>query len=369
MKVRQILFKLPEGSKQEDEGKVQEKARSVLKRAKDGEDFSVLAKKYSEDDSTKNKGGDLGYLKAGDTVKAVEEAVFKMKKGEVSDLVRSPFGYHILKVEDIKEARTPTFVEVRERIKTLLENQAATDMAHEKALSFQDQMPYQTDLRQFASQNKMEARESGYFSQDEPISEMGGDQKLTQSVFALGPGESSEILEAGGKFFMFQLIDRKPSALPELSEVRDKVKQDLTERLAAQEAKAAAEKFLAKVKAGEPWGGVSKGTRPQTTELFSRQNPASELGYDPAIIEASFGLSEKKIYPDKVFENEKGVFVIRYEGREGIDKEKFQEEKGNYEQSLTLARQRVLLGNWLEGLKKKAEIKILIPADREGPEF
>lgn len=369
VKVRQILFKLPEGAKQEDDEKVQEKARSVLKKAKDGEDFAALAKKYSEDVPSKDKGGDLGYLKAGDTVAAVEEAAFKVKKGEVSDLVRSPFGYHILKVEDIKEARTPTLAEVREKIKTLLENQAATDVAHEKALSFQDQMPYQTDLRQFASQNKMEARESDYFSLDEAIPELGGDQKLRQSVFALTPEESSEVLEADGKFYMFQVTDRKASALPELSAVRDKVKKDLTERLAAQEAKAAAEKFLAKLKAGEPWGGGSKETRPQTTELFSRQNPAAEMGYNPAMIEASFGLSEKKMYPDKVFENEKGVFVIRYEGREGIDKEKFQEEKGKYEQSLTRARQRLLLENWLEGLKKAAEIKILIPPDREAPEF
>jgi peptidyl-prolyl cis-trans isomerase D len=370
VKVSQILFKLDEDASEEQESKVREKALSVLKKAREGEDFASLARKHSEDPS-KGKGGDLGYLKPGEMVSAVEEAVSKMKKGEISEPVRSPFGYHIVKVEDIKESRLIPFEEAREKVTERLRNQAAADMAHDKALSFLDQMPYQTDLRQFASEHKLSTRESEYFSAGEPIEGIGEEPKLTESLFALQQGEASEVLEVNGKFYIFQVIDRKPSTLPALADVREKVKEDLTEKLAAEEAKADAEKFLGRVKGGEQWDALVKAVKKtaRSTEFFSRQSPPSELGYNQAMIEASFGLGEKKTYPDKVYETENGIFVIRYEGSEGIDQAKFEEEKDKYRQSLTRARQRVLMENWLEDLRKRAEVEIFIPAGKEGPEL
>jgi peptidyl-prolyl cis-trans isomerase D len=371
VKLRQILFNLPEGASEAEDKAVQEKAQSVLQKAKDGEDFAALAGKHSDDPSTKKNGGDLGYMKSGDMVKPVEEAAFKLKKGEVSDLVKSPFGYHILKADEVKEARTKTLDEAREKIKTTLEGRAAFDLAYDRALSFQDRMPHQADLRQFASENKMEVRESGYFSMDEPVPEVGGDPKLMQSIFSLGQGDVSEVLDVQGKLYLFQITDRKPSALPELTEVKDQVKEDLASKLAAVEAKSAAEKVLAKLKTGADWAAVAKEGRlaPATTELFSRQSPATDLGYDQELLEAAFGLSQKKVYPDKVFENDKGVFVIRYEGSESIDNTKFEEEKDRYRKSLSQARQQILLQKWLEGLRAKAEVKILLRPEKEGMEF
>ena len=371
VKLRHILFNLQEGASETDDKAAQEKGQAVLKKAKEGEDFAALATKHSDDPNTKKEGGDLGWMKPGDLVKVVEDAAFKLKKGEVSDLVKSPFGYHILKAEDVKEAKTRSLDEAREKIKATLETRAVFDLAYEKAQSFLDRMPHQTDLRSFASENKVTAAESEYFSVDEPIAGIGGDQKLRQSVFSLGQGDVSEILEVEGKLYLFQVTDRKPSGLPELAQVKEKVKEDLTAKLAADEAKAAGEKFLARLKAGGEWQAVSKeaGKTPKTTEFFSRQNPATELGYDQELLEAAFTLSQKKVYPEKVFENDQGVFVVRYEGSESIDQAKFDEDKEKYRKSLENARQRVLLQNWLQGLRKKAEVKILIRPDQEGLEF
>jgi peptidyl-prolyl cis-trans isomerase D len=370
VKVSQILFKLDEDAPADQDSKVREKADSILKKIRGGEDFAALARKHSEDPSKKD-GGDLGYLKPEEMVKSVEEAVSKLKKGEISDPVKSPFGYHIVRLDDVKEARILPYEDAREKIASRLVNQTAIDLAYDKAISFQDQVPYHTDLRQFASERKMAAGESDFFSMNEPIPGIGGDRKLAESLFSLQQGDTSEIMEVDGKFYMFQVIERKPSALPALGDVREMVKEDLMERLAAQEAKTDAEKLLGRAKAGEEWAVLSKEPSPkaQTTEFFSRQSPASELGYDQALIEAAFAMSEKKRYPDSVFETNKGVFVIRYEGSESIDKGKFEEEKDTYRQSLMRARQQVLMQNWLEELRKKAKIEILIPAAKEGLEF
>ncbi|PKN26765.1 MAG: hypothetical protein CVU64_17160 [Deltaproteobacteria bacterium HGW-Deltaproteobacteria-21] len=370
VKVSQILFKIAEDGPADQDAKVREKAESILNKARKGEDFAALARKHSEDPSKKD-GGDLGYLQPGEMVNPVEEAVSKLKKGEISEPVKSPFGYHIVRLDDVKDARTVPYEEAREKIASRLENQASIDLAYDRALSFHDQVPYDTNLGQFASEQKMSAAESDFFPMGEPIPGIGGDRKLAESIFSLQQGDTSEVLEVDGKFYIFQVVDRKQSALPALSEVRDRVKEDLVEKLAAEEAKAAAQKLLERAKAGEEWSVLSKEApkKAQTTEFFSRQSPAPELGYDQALLEAAFAMNEKKRYPDSVFETDKGVFVIRYEASESIDKAKFEGEKAQYRQMLLRTRHRVLVQNWLEELRKKAEIEVLIPAAKEGLEF
>ena len=357
-KAKHILFKLEETASQEEEAKVKEKALAVLKRAKAGEDFSQLAKKFSEDPGTKEN-GDLGYFSAGQMVKPFESAAFALKKGEISDLVRTPFGYHIIKLEDIKEAITRPFEEVHDQIAQKLISIGAADEAHEKALVFFDQMPYQTSLAQYASEHKQKATETDYFSQKDPIPAIGGDERLKQTLFSLKEDEVSEVMEVQGKFYIIQVTGRKPSALPAFQEVSDRVKADFTSHLAMQGAKAAAEQFLAKLKEGKDWTALSKETHIETkiTEFFSRQDQVPEVDFE--LREAAFMLNQNKRYSDTVFESEKGVFVIRWEGQQGIDPKKYEEEKGNYRNMVARLKQQTIYKEWLDHLRKNATIKMM----------
>ena len=127
IKARHILFELAEDASKETEEKVRKTAEAVLAKARKGEDFAKLAAAYSSGPS-KSKGGDLGYFKKGQMTPAFEEAAFALKNGEISDLVRTPFGYHIIKVEDIKEARTQPLEEVHDQIVDGLTLSAATEL-------------------------------------------------------------------------------------------------------------------------------------------------------------------------------------------------------------------------------------------------
>lgn len=360
VKARHILFKVNKDTSEEEEKKIKEKALSVLKMAREGDDFAALAKEYSEG-PTATKGGDLGFFPRGRMVKPFEDAAFKMQKDEISDLVKTPFGYHIIWVEDIKEPRTKTLEEAREQIAETLTKIATTDLAHEKGLSLIDQMPYDVDLAKYASEHKVPIKESDFFSQNEAIPGIGNDDKLRQTLFSLEKGEVTELVESNNKFYIIQVIDKKPSYLPELDEVSKKVEEDFKLHLAKIEAKTAAESFLAQVKAGKDWNKLTKEDKltPKSSDFITRNDVIPDIGYDPALIEVAFELNENKIYPDKVLENARGAFVIRWEGKKSIDEKKFQEEKEVYDRSLSMAKDQILIAGWLENLKKTAEIKDL----------
>lgn len=132
---RHILIKVAPDASPEDDRKAKEKARAVLAKAKKGEDFAQLAKENSEG-PTKDRGGDLGYFGRGQMVKPFEDAAFSLKAGEIRGPVRTKFGYHIVKVEDRKEAKQLTYKEVQGQVKEDL----MTDKANARYEEYVDQL-------------------------------------------------------------------------------------------------------------------------------------------------------------------------------------------------------------------------------------
>jgi parvulin-like peptidyl-prolyl isomerase len=123
---RHILFKVDPAASEQEKNKARKRAEVVLKRAKGGEDFEKLARAYSDDESSKANGGDLGYFTRGRTVQGFEKVVFYTKPGEISDIVETRYGYHIIKVEDHVDARERSFEEMRYYIRDELQQQMVT---------------------------------------------------------------------------------------------------------------------------------------------------------------------------------------------------------------------------------------------------
>jgi peptidyl-prolyl cis-trans isomerase C len=122
---RHILIAVAPDASPEDDAKAKDRAKTVLAKAKEGDDFAQLAKQYSEDPS-KDKGGDLGDLARGQTVKPFEDVAFSLRPGEISDLVRTTFGYHIIKVEERKTAKRLSLKEAEDRVREDLTQEKAT---------------------------------------------------------------------------------------------------------------------------------------------------------------------------------------------------------------------------------------------------
>ena len=120
VRARHILFKVDPASAEDEKNHAKARAEAILKRAKAGEDFEKLAQAYSDDQTSKAKGGDLGYFAPGRMVPEFEGAAFYTDPGQISDIVETKYGYHIIKVVDHKDARERSFEEVKDYIKEKL---------------------------------------------------------------------------------------------------------------------------------------------------------------------------------------------------------------------------------------------------------
>jgi len=131
VRAKHILIRISPGSSEEEKKKVRDNAEGLLKRLKEGEDFAKLAQEYSEDPGSRQSGGDLGYFGKGQVVKPFEEVAFSLKPGQTSDLVETQFGFHIIKVDDHKQAMNRPLEEVKDVIKARLQDELAKGKVEE----------------------------------------------------------------------------------------------------------------------------------------------------------------------------------------------------------------------------------------------
>jgi peptidyl-prolyl cis-trans isomerase D len=296
-----------------------------------------------------------------------EKAAFALKKGEISDLVLTRFGYHIIYVEDIKPEKVRPLKDVRDEILETLTGNVTTEMAHEKGLTLLDQMPYDIEIADYANQHGMTAKTSESFSKNEPIPGIKGSEKVTPSLFAMETKETSGLMELDDKFYIFQIAERIDSYLPELKDVQKAVEENFKNHLAQEAAQSAADAYLKALKAGTLWKEQADKAKmePHETEYFKRGNTIPEIGSAASLNESAFKLNSENRYPEKPFKNRKGVFVIRWDGSQKIDLEEFEKEKGQYRERLTDMKHRRIFENWIQSLRKNAEIEIINPVDTQ----
>src|SRR5262249_25503696 len=192
-----ILFKT-EGK---DDAVVKAKAEDVLKQAKaPGADFAALAKKYSEDEGNAKNGGDLDFFGKGRMVPEFDRVAFSMEPGQTSDLVKTEYGYHIIKLTDKKPGGTKKLDEVRQQLIDQLAYDRAQTQAATLAESLEQQIKKPADLDTVAKAQGLTVQETGLFARDEPILGVGSAPEMTARAFSMNPGEVSGVLRTGRGF-------------------------------------------------------------------------------------------------------------------------------------------------------------------------
>lgn len=221
VRARHILFALPsdieegteawEAAEQQARGEVGQ----ALARLAAGEDFAELAKELSDDAGTKDQGGDLGFFERGQMVKPFEEAAFALEPGVVSEPVRSVFGYHLIRVEEHRDAVHRPFEEVREALaRELIAGEVAQKRGREQAEQLAAAIREGKSLEDAARELELSIERSGFLRRrgDGFVPGLGARPELMATAFALQPGESSpRIFEKDGVSALVMTLERRPA--------------------------------------------------------------------------------------------------------------------------------------------------------------
>ncbi|HKW55931.1 MAG TPA: peptidyl-prolyl cis-trans isomerase, partial [Candidatus Acidoferrum sp.] len=280
--VEQILF-MAAGKTDAEVAEVHKRAEDVLTQAKKGSNFEDLAKKYSEDPATKDKGGDLGWIVRGQAGGELEKAAFSLPKGSISDLIKVPYGFHILKIIDRELAHTKTFEEVKESIRTPLmlseADKKASDIADK--LSQAIRQSNKVSLDDLAKQYGLTVGETRPVTASDSLIELGNSQdvKVTDTIFSLRPGVLSLPIHTDRGYLVVSLKQDLPAHQGSLDEVRDKVVADLKQETAAAQARAKADELVKRVKAGEKFDAAARGLglEAKTSDEFARNGSISNV--------------------------------------------------------------------------------------------
>jgi peptidyl-prolyl cis-trans isomerase D len=359
VEARHILIKVGQDADAETVAKAKARIDEIYKMAKAGEDFAELAKKYSEG-PTKDRGGYLGAFRREAMVKPFSDKAFSMKAGEISEPVRTRFGWHIIKVEKVNEARTRTFEEARDEIRKQLTAERAKALALEDAEAVSDLIFEGQPLEKVAKDRGLKVVETDYFTQSGPTSGVSDPARFAKVAFDLAAGEFSEVEDFGDGYYLMELVDKTPSKPAEFEAVKDKVRADFIKEKQQEKARQDAAQILKALAEGQSMDSVAKkfGLTVKSTGLFKRNQPIPDIGYEPQISAAAFALSETKKLPDDVIEGQKGFYVIRFKQRVEPAAAEFEKEKADIEQRLRQQKQFRMFEQWLA--EKRAESKIAI---------
>jgi len=230
VKVSHILIKTPLAG---SDGKVDEKgvaeaqrrAEDLLKQLKAGARFEDLAKKNSEDPGSAKEGGSLGWIGKGRTVPEFEKAAFSLPKGQMSDLVKSSYGFHIIRVDDKQDAHMKTLDEVKGEIEPILKQQKTQDIAQKQAEDLLQQAKTQ-GLDAAAAAKGVSVVTSDFFSRRDLVPGLGPAPQFMDAVFTAGEKSPPEMASTSQGFAVFQLLAVKPPATPTFEEIHARVETE-----------------------------------------------------------------------------------------------------------------------------------------------
>ena len=285
------------------DAEAKKKIDEIYKKVESGADFAALAKKYSEDPGSAKEGGDLGYNSPGNFVKEFDEVAFSLKKGEVSKPFKTQFGYHIVKVLDIKPKHVPTFAEVRDKVEKAYRDYKAESEFVTKSGKLSELAFESPDLKTPAEKLGLKIKTTDYLAKDAKTG-IAADPDVMKAAFStdvLVDGNNSNVIEVSPTdHLVLRVLDHKPQALKPLDEVTAQIREKLTNEKAAQLAEADAKNIVDMLKSGSiaryvadkfgaSWTVVANAARHQTgmpapinEEAFSLPPPpqnSKSVGY------------------------------------------------------------------------------------------
>lgn len=300
-----------------DEAEVRTLAEEVLARVKKGEDFAALARQYS-DDGSKEMGGDLDFFVRGAMVPPFDEAAWNLQPGQTTDeLVKTDFGFHIIRVTDRRPATTRTLEQVRTQLEDQIRNEKARAEAQRLSEQLASQIKAPADLDAVAKQHNLTVRDSGLFARSEAISGLGVEPVVAAEAFRLEQDQVSGALSTMQGFAFIALAEIQPAHVPAFDVVRDQVRTAVIQKKAIEAARTRA----ATVASSSNFAAATRaaGVTVRSTELITRGSALPEIGVSDRVDQAAFALNAGQT--SEPITTDRGVVVVHMREKQDIVQE------------------------------------------------
>ena len=361
VRVAHIFFHVPANADDEARATTLEKAKEVLNKAQSGEDFAALAKQYSEDPESAQTGGELGQFGRGSLNPNLERAAFALKNGEISNLVQTTVGYHILKVLDHTQAALRPLEEVKAEVEQGAREDKAMEIALDKAMDAYNINRKSGSLQAAAEANKLKINHTQLFARGEAVAGLGSRPEISGQAFTLDVGKLARPMVLDKKVALAAVKERQASRLPELSEVRPEVEKAFRREKAAELAVTTARAMIQELSEGQKLADVAArhNTKVQETGFFSRSGKPfiPKLGNSEEWFDLVFDLNETHPLLMKPVNSGENVLVVSLKEFQKADMSRLDEEqRENLRENLKALKGREAITKKLTELSESAEI-------------
>ncbi len=359
VQARHILMRVDQNATPEQVKDARQRIEDALKLARDGQDFAELAAEYSEG-PTKSKGGDLGTFRRQDMVKPFSDKAFSMQAGEISEPVRTDFGWHIIKVEKVNPATVQSLDEARTEIEDKLKADRSRNLAYDEAEAVFDATFEGQQFIDIAKERGLKMINTDFFTQKKGPAGTQNARQLAEAAFKLPLNEVSEIQDLGNGYCLIEALEKRPAQIPELNDVEAEVKKDLIKEKKDAEALRQAQSILTELENDTTLTAAADklNLKAQTTGLFKRNDSIPGIGYESEIAGAAFKLSDSDAFHKEPIKGQKGVYVIKFKDRKEPSLEGFEKEKSDIKARLLQQKSFKAVETWLNRIKEESEIVI-----------
>ena len=363
-KAHHILFRVAPPTNTEEkvdpaevEKKAKDKAEEILKKLKEGADFEKMAKEHSDDKVSGNNGGDLGQFSEGIMVPEFEAAFAKLKVGEISDLVRTNFGFHIIRLDELKEGRVKPLSEVQESIIKELKEAKGRKRIRRIVKHIYKNSEADGNLKKAASEYNVETKTTDFISRTtHSLPDIGIVPEFFNLVFTAPDDKISEPLHLPENSFLLKIVERKPAYIPEFSEVAEDVKNKFAVAKSEKFTKDSLKALEQKLATDGNIENIAKdiNLEVQETPLFSAADSIPGVGNIAAIKTKLFALEKGE---GTTGSTRSGHFLFKVIEKEAAG-EPSEEKSQEIYARLKREKASIVFKEWLENIRSKAEIMI-----------
>jgi peptidyl-prolyl cis-trans isomerase D len=341
-----------------DEAAVRKLGEELLAKIKAGADFGELAKKYSEDPGSKEKGGDLDYFTRGRMVPEFEMAAFTLAPGQVSDLVKTQYGFHIIKVVDKQAGSTQTLDQVRAQIQQQLAAQIADRQITEQSTKLADRIKNPDDLNKVATELGLKVDETGFFQRTEPVPGLGAAPQVADAAFELMDNAVSAPLGSTRGPVFITVSGKKAAYTPPLDEVRDRVREDLIRSRAAELGRQRAAAIASQLKSAKDFSAAVKalGFEAKDSELVARNSQLPEVGASLEVDKVAFALPKGAV--SDPIQTPEATVIVRVVDRDEVTPDEFKLAKETFRAELVNERRGRFFASYMTKAKERLKIEV-----------